>query len=457
MYDYSLLNAIMDQGKLCSNMFRLSSDYNHLHIETFKKTMMETKGITDLKSIYESWLSNLDKTYGIELKSKRFSSILSSYIDSLIDFRKTCKILGLPINEIDEIMYEYKKFLFNFPSAKDIEKNPLSTPSEIIYSKKKIELIHYLNDNPNSIPVILVYAQINRFNIMDLMPEKSVVQNLMSKGFDVFVIHWGYSGIHDDYLTVDDYIRRLDESIHKIKEKTNQQKISMIGYCWGGILSLMYTALFPNNIQNLTILATPVDFSKDTSHLSIWAKDIDVDKMVDEFGHLDPMFLDVGFFMRNPSRNFDKYFKMMSKLSDKSFLENFFAMERWLYNTPPIPGEYFRKIIKDGYKNNLLIKNQLQVLGNSINLKKIHCPVLMVVAAKDDLVTPKSTLSLGKHISSDKKMTMVYQGGHVGLCISSNAQKSLWPKIAEWINDNSEDNTLLENLEKSKMDITMSA
>lgn len=452
-----MFNAFVDQGKLCSNIFRLFSDYHHINLEALKKTVMETRGVFDSKSIYESWLYHLDKTYEKELKSKRFTSVLSSYIDSLIDYRKSCKSLGYPVNEFDEFGYELKKQIFNFPSAKEIESSPSATPSQVIYSKKKIELIHYFNDAPNLVPVILVYAQINRFNIMDLMPEKSVVRSLMSRGFDVFVIHWGYSGIHDDNMAVDDYIVCLNESVEIIKEKTNQQKISMIGYCWGGILSLMYSALFQDNIRNLAIIATPVDFSKDTSHLSLWAKDIDVNKMVDEFGHLDPLFLDIGFFMRNPSRHFDKYFKMFSRFGDNSFLKDFFAMESWLHNTPPIPGEYFRKIINDGYKNNLLIKNQLQVLDKIIDLKTINIPLLTVVAEKDDLVSTESTLELNQYVSSDKKMTMIYKGGHVGLCISDHAQKTLWPKIAQWLHKNFENDSLIEKSKSPKNERSLTA
>lgn len=448
---------VLDHTKLGSNIFRLLADYNHIHFETFKKTIKEVRGIVGYKSIYESWLHNLDETYEKELKGKRFTSILSNYIDSLIDFRKSCRDLGFPVNEIDQFVYDIRKQMLDFPTAKEIETDLNSTPSEVIYSKKKIELIHYLNNNQNSVPVILVYAQINRFNIMDLMPEKSVVQNLMSQGFDVFVIHWGYSGTNDDAMTVDDYIMCLDESVKVIQNKTDVKKISMIGYCWGGILSLIYSALFKDKIRNLAVLATPIDFSKDDSHLALWAKDIDADKMMDEFGHLNPLFLDIGFFMRNPSRNFDKYFRMFSKINDKPFLENFFAMEKWLHNTPPIPGEYFRKIINDGYKNNSLIKNQMMVLDKTIDLKKIDLPVLTVVAKKDDLVSPSSTLELERYISSTEKTTMMYDGGHVGLCISTHAQKSLWPKIGQWLHEKSPAKNSLEKTKSSKDKIVVTA
>lgn len=450
---YSPLAVMADYAKFYSSLGRLSNDYNHMFLYSFKNTIEQNRGIYPQDLFYEKFLENLDNIYEDELKSKRFTLLLRSYIDSLIDLRKSFKDIGIPITQIDQFLYEYKKSILNFSSAKELEQESIATPSEVIYSKKKIEVIHYLNNNLNAIPVLLVYAQINRFNIMDLEPKKSVVKNLILQGFDVYVIHWGYSGLEDDSITVDDYIKCLDESTEIIKKKTASEKISLIGYCWGGILSIAYSALFNDKIQNLTILATPVDFEKDTSLLSLWAKDIDANKMMEEFGHMDPLLLDISFIMRNPSRNFDKYLKLFSQIHDEPFLKNFFLVERWLHNTPPIPGEYFKKIINDGYQKNLLIKNQMQVLSKTVDLKKINMPTLTVVAEKDDLVAPQSTLEFQKYISSKEKDILSYQGGHVGLCISGHAQKILWPQIAEWIKNNSFEEKTNEKINLAKKSI----
>ena len=75
--------------------------------------------------------------------------------------------------------------------------------------------------------------------------------------------------------------------------------------------------------------------------------------------------------MRNPPRYvFDKYLKLFAKLNDKKFVENFISVEKWLYDTPIIPGKFFRKIINDCYKNNLLISNKMKIEDDKEDIDK---------------------------------------------------------------------------------------
>jgi polyhydroxyalkanoate synthase len=202
-------------------------------------------------------------------------------------------------------------------------------------------------------------------------------------------------------------------------------------------------------------MAAPVDFSKDNTILAKWAKAVDADKIVDEFGHLDGQILDLAFLMRNPPRYaFDKYLKLFEKLDDKKFVDNFISVEKWLYDTPMIHGKFFRKIINDCYKNNLLISNKMKIeddkegidkealrVGISdreknesqINLKNISMPLLTIIAEQDDLVSPEATLAINDYVSSKDKRSISIPGGHVGLCISKNAHRKLWPEVAKWI------------------------
>ena len=215
----------------------------------------------------------------------------------------------------------------------------------------------------------------------------------------------------------------IDGSEDRDESETNSKnKISILGYCWGGIIALIFASLYREHIKNLTLMAVPVDLSKDNTILSTWAKDIDVGKLVDEFAHQDGQMLDIGFGMRNPFRyTFDKYVTVIKKYNDKEFIDLFIGVEKWLYDTPIIPARFFKQIIDDCYKNNLLIQNRLKVNGNLVNLKNIHVPLLTIVAEKDDLVSPESTLEVNNHVSSKEKKTIESPGGHVSLCISKAA------------------------------------
>ena len=211
---------------------------------------------------------------------------------------------------------------------------------------------------------------------MDLNPQKSIVRNLLSNNLDVYLLDWGYPSIevtkvdqhtddnsnnNNDYdnnnLSLDDYISYVDDAIQIIKNKTGLDRIPILGYCWGGLIALIYTALHNDNIKNLSLMATRVDFGKDNTILANWSKAIDIDKMMNEFGHMSGQLLDTLFLMRNPPRyTFDKYLKLFKRIDDKKFAKTFFDVESWLYNTPSIPGNIYSQIINDCYKNNLLIQ-----------------------------------------------------------------------------------------------------
>ena len=340
-------------------------------------------------------------------------------------------------------------------ATSSILKESKLSPHDIIYLKGKTRLLHYHSirekeeEKENSKPLLIIYAPINRFHIMDLNPKRSVVKNLLSKGLDVYLLDLGYPTKEDDKLSLNDYVDYVKDAVQAIlkKEKEEQRqenkKISILGYCWGGILALIYTALEATNttqnnddntVKNLALMATPVDFNKENTILANWSRAVNIDKMMDEFGNMNGQILDLAFAMRNPPRyTFDKYFKLFKKLYDREFVDTFIDVERWLYDTPPVPGNLHRQIINNCYKDNLLITNKMKIDDNYIDLRNITIPILMIDAEKDDLVTTESAIAVSDYVSSNKKDFLKSPGGHVALCISDNAHEKLWPKAAEWI------------------------
>ena len=110
-----------------------------------------------------------------------------------------------------------------------------------------------------------------------------------------------------------------------------------------------------------------------------------------------------------------------------------FLQETWLYDSRPIIGEVYRKIVNELYKKNSLIKNELRVGQNRVDLKNITMPVLDIVGTRDDLVPPESSKSIIDAVSSTDKKLIEFPTGHVGLCISPQAHERLWPEVGDWI------------------------
>ncbi|MGN6629082.1 MAG: alpha/beta fold hydrolase, partial [Candidatus Nitrosocosmicus sp.] len=241
--------------------------------------------------------------------------------------------------------------------------------------------------------------------------------------------------IHNSFDNLNNDSVESRKIIAKIDDLQDCNKISLLGYCWGGIIALLYASIYDKNVKNLTLLASPIDLDKDNTILSTWAKAVDIDNYIDQYGHFDGTIIDIGFVMRNPIRNgYDKYASLIQKNKDLKSLKMFMSVERWLYDSPIIPGKFLRQMINECYKKNLLIKNKMKIHDKSVILKDIHMPILTIVSDNDDLVSAESSLEVNNYVSSKKKRILrVPGGGHVGLCIGKTAHEKIWPKAAEWI------------------------
>ena len=296
----------------------------------------------------------------------------------------------------------------------------------------------------------MIYAFINRHYILDLLPEVSVVRNLLNQGLDIFATDWGTPSAYDKSLTLAHFVNKyMDKSVDLIRKITNSDKVSLFGYCWGGDLALMYAALHPEKVKSLITIATPVDFDLDNSLLAIWTKAMKENYLLDAFGNLPETVLNAAFILRNPIEYSHKYFHFFEQPRSLESIAEFFATETWLYDSPPIIGEIYREFAEYCYKQNLLIKNKMRLEGGvdyedsknndiTINLKDINMPFLNIVANKDDLVAPRSSKSLNNALTeSPDKSLIEFNSGHVGLMIGKNAHKELWPKVGEWIKNHS--------------------
>jgi len=350
---------------------------------------------------------------------------------------------GLKLNE------DYDKFRHGMELLmKPPEFSVGTTPSQIIYTEDKMKLIHYIPTvaKTHPVPILIVYALVNRYYILDLQPDKSVIKKLLEEGFDVYVIDWGYPSGADRYLTLDDYVNGyLHNSVEKIKEKCGLDKITLLGVCQGGTFSIMYAALHPESVQNLVTLVAPVNFDSNKGILNLWAKGLDVDKIVDYYGIVPGDFLNSAFLLLDPLRLMvDKYVGMFDRIEcnaddetasirNEDYIKNFLRMEKWIFDSPDQAGETFRQFMKDCYQKNLLIKNEMVLNGKKINLKNITMPVLNVMAEFDHLVPNDASIPLADAISSSDKDTLVFPTGHIGIFVGSKSQKEVCPKIAAWL------------------------
>ena len=313
------------------------------------------------------------------------------------------------------------------------------TPYEIVYEEDRVKLKHYQPTAAVQLkrPLLVVYALINRETMLDLQPGRSVVNIFQDHGVDLYMVDWGYPARKDKYLTIDDHVNGyMDNIVEFIRTKHKVDKINLMGICMGGTFSVIYAALHPEKLKNLVTTVTPTNFDTDQGLLHIWMKNVDADRMVDTFGNMPGDFMNFGFLLLNPARlMIDKYVGFLESMDNKTFVENFIRMEKWIFDSPDVPGETFRQFVKDCYQNNLLIQNKMEVGGRQVDLKNITMPLLNFYGKYDHLVPPAACELLTRKAGSRDTEDVCLDTGHIGIYVSSKCQKEFAPKIAAWLKE----------------------
>lgn len=315
------------------------------------------------------------------------------------------------------------------------------TPKSMVYQEDKLALYHF-NPQPgkrlNRTPLLIVYALVNRPYMADIQENRSTVKGLMEAGQDVYLIDWGYPDRSDRYLTLDDYINGyIDRCVDVMRERHGVDKVNLLGICQGGTMSLCYSALHPDKVQNLVTMVTPVDFQTPDNMLSHWVQQIDIDQVVDTLGNVPGEMLNWTFLNLKPYQLMgQKYLGLVDTLDDPDALKNFMRMEKWIFDSPDQAGEAFRQFIKDFYQQNKLLKGGLEI-GSPVTLKNITMPVLNVYAEQDHLVPPDASRALRNRTGSRDYTEMPFPGGHIGIYVSGKAQKTVPPAIGKWLNERS--------------------
>jgi len=316
-----------------------------------------------------------------------------------------------------------------------------TTPKEPVYREDKLVLYRYLPvvEQPFPIPILIVYALVNRPAVADLQPDRSLVRNLLAQGMDVYLIDWGYPSRADRYLTLEDYIAGyLDTCVDVVRERHGLEQINLLGICQGGTFSVCYAALYPEKVKNLTVMVAPIDFHATqegrSGLLNLWGLGLDVDQLVEATGNIPGELMNFGFVMLKPLQlNFQKYLDTLDVMDDEQKLLNFLRMEKWIFDSPDLAGEAFRQFVKDFFHENKLVRGEAEIGGRRIDLRRLTMPVLNIYAEQDHLVPPPSTIALGEHVGTSDYTLCAFPVGHIGMYVSGKAQRDLAPTIANWL------------------------
>jgi polyhydroxyalkanoate synthase len=241
-------------------------------------------------------------------------------------------------------------------------------------------------------------------------------------------------------LSLADYTHDfLPTCVEKVQEDSGVEDINIMGYCQGGVLSLIYAATHADGpLKNLVCLTTPVN-NHEMGLFKIWANEeyMDLDNMVETLGIIPAEFITNSFEMLRPAQRAAGQLRLWDQLWNDDFVKSYRAFQRWGDETLPLPGEYHRDCTKELMWGNKLFKGELEIRGDSANLANIEIPIFTVMAEHDHIAPFKSTKPLLDLVSSKDKSELVLKGGHVSLIAGPSAVKRMWPRVNEWLGERS--------------------
>jgi polyhydroxyalkanoate synthase len=305
-----------------------------------------------------------------------------------------------------------------------------------------MQLYHYhaQSDEVYRVPILLVMATTNRGYIFDMVPGQSLVEFLLRAGYDVFMLDWTAPRADERRLGLADYVLDfLPSAIARVAEETGEPDFTLVGYCFGGVLSTLYQALHADGpARNMVCFTTPIDFHA-MEMFQAWAdrRFFDVDRLVDSFGECPADMLYSAFDMLRPGARIAGNIRLFDNMWNDEFVKSYRMFDRWAADMLPLAGEYFRETTKQLMWDNALMEGTMKVAGRPIDLAAITLPFLHVVAEHDHIVPRAASAPLIDRVGSTDKEEVVLKGGHVSLVAGANAQKRLWPKLDDWLQDRS--------------------
>lgn len=316
------------------------------------------------------------------------------------------------------------------------------TPRDLIWKQDKARLWRYRSDNRRySPPVLIVHSLVSKSYILDLLPNTSMLRFLVGEGFDMFLLDWEPPDPADSENTLETYVDGyIPNAIDAMRQESGADTATLIGYCFGGVLTLLLAAAHPEvPVRNMMVMATPCDY-RQTGFMSnmFLERRLEPEDVIDDTGLVPARALDEGFQTIKPTDALVQRVNFFQNLWNDDFVESFLAMGHWARDQVPFPGALFRQTVDVLIRQNALREGVIPLGRGEVRLKDITCPFLNAYAEQDTITPAASSEPLTALVGCDDATELRLKSGHVGFVAGRQAAKVARPQIADWIRQRSE-------------------
>lgn len=312
--------------------------------------------------------------------------------------------------------------------AFEVGGNLAVTPGKVVFQNDIIQLIQYspTTKQVHEIPLLIVPPWINKFYILDLVPEKSFLTWAVAQGFTVFVVSWVNPGEELASKTFEDYMfEGVLEAVEAVKKATGQKKINTLGYCVGGTLlaaTLAYMAAKKDkSIASATFLTAQIDFSK-AGELLVFIDDTQLkalEEMMAERGYLEGARMATVFNMLRP-RDLIWSYVINNYLLGKKPLA--FDLLYWNSDSTRMPAANHVFYLREFYQLNKLAKGEMELGGEKLQMNKVKVPVYEL-ATREDHIAPAESVFNGAKLLSGPVRFVLAGSGHIAGVINPPVKK----------------------------------
>jgi polyhydroxyalkanoate synthase subunit PhaC len=321
-----------------------------------------------------------------------------------------------------------------------------ATPREIVWTHRGTTLYRYRSsDRSHAVPILLVFALINRPEIFDLRPGASLVEYLLEEGFDIFLVDWGVPGEEDADTGLDEYVcDELHWAIRETLRASGAEELTMMGWCIGATLCAMYCGLDRGSeqtpVRNLVLLTMPVDGRGSTYARWVGDPEFDVDMVAEQWRTLPGQAIDFANKMLKPVTNFYTTYRRLAQsvFEGTARKEAYQPMAKWVADNPPFPGRAWSQWIRSMYQDEALVAGRMRLRRRRVDLRRVDQNLLVITAGADHIAPRAGTMPIFDLVTSDDVTHIDRPGGHIGLIAGSAARNQIWPEMAAWLAERSE-------------------